>query len=80
VQLAELFTGSRTFYLGGFVSPAICFHQAVPRAAYTHRFGFLHRDLRHSQAVPRDWYYVRVRQRNNQWAWSSPIWVEAPDR
>ncbi len=80
VQLAELFTGSRTFYLGGFVSPAICFHQAVPRAAYTHRFGFLHRSLHHNQSAPRDWYYVRVRQRNNQWAWSSPIWVEAPDR
>jgi hypothetical protein len=25
----------------------------------------------------RDWYYVRVAQRNGQWAWSSPIWVEA---
>ena len=23
-----------------------------------------------------DYYYVRVRQRDQQWAWSSPIWVE----
>ena len=23
-----------------------------------------------------DYYYVRVRQKNQQWAWSSPIWVE----
>ena len=22
-----------------------------------------------------DYYMVRVRQQNNQWAWSSPIWV-----
>ena len=22
-----------------------------------------------------DFYYVRVRQKNDQWAWSSPIWV-----
>jgi len=24
----------------------------------------------------RDYYYIRVRQANDQWAWSSPIWVE----
>ena len=23
-----------------------------------------------------DYYYVRVRQRDGQWAWSSPIWAE----
>ena len=23
-----------------------------------------------------DYYYIRVRQRDQQWAWSSPIWVE----
>lgn len=72
VPLAELCTGARTFYLGGFVSPAVCFHRAVPSAEYTHRFAFLHR----STATTRDWYYVRVRQRNEHWAWSSPIWVE----
>jgi hypothetical protein len=27
LPLGELMTGSRTFYLGGFVSPAICFHR-----------------------------------------------------
>ncbi|MCI0476464.1 MAG: DUF3604 domain-containing protein [Anaerolineales bacterium] len=75
LALSELMIGSRTFYLGGFVSPAICFHRAVPRAEYTHRFAFLDR----SDARERDWYYVRVRQRNDQWAWSSPIWVEKPD-
>lgn len=72
LHLGDLLSGSRTFYLGGFVSPAVCFHQAVPRAACTHRFAFSHR----SSSPGRDWYYVRVRQRNNQWAWSSPIWVE----
>lgn len=72
VPLAELFEGSRSFYLGGFVSPAFCFHRAVPHAEYTHRFALLHR----SRSQTRDWYYVRVRQINDQWAWSSPIWVE----
>ena len=23
-----------------------------------------------------DYYYARVRQRDGQWAWTSPIWVE----
>jgi len=26
---------------------------------------------------PRDYYYLRVQQRNGQMAWSSPVWVEA---
>lgn len=69
--LAELFAGARTAYLGGFVSPAFCLHRAVPRAETHHRFGFLHRSRSHA----RDWYTVRVRQRNDQWAWTSPVWV-----
>ena len=28
------------------------------------------------ESRPRDYYYVRVRQSNDQMAWSSPIWVE----
>lgn len=72
VRLDELMTGSRTFYMGGFVSPAICFHRAVPQSEYRHRFSLTH----HHQTSQRDWYYVRVRQTNNQWAWGSPIWIE----
>lgn len=73
LTLGDLLTGTRTFNMGGFVSPAVCFHRAVPAWEYTTRFGFMHR----STPDRRDWYYVRVRQANNQWAWSSPIWVEA---
>jgi len=69
----ELREGSRSYYLGGFVSPAICFHRAVPENEYTLHFDFLHNQTSNQ----RDWYYVRVRQKNDQWAWSSPIWVEA---
>ncbi len=71
ILLGELMTGSRTFYTGGFVSPAICFHRAIPQAEYTHHFTLDH----HNRTGLRDWYYVRVRQRNDQWAWGSPIWV-----
>jgi hypothetical protein len=31
-------------------------------------------DRRQNQTRP-DWYYVRVMQHNNHFAWSSPIWV-----
>lgn len=71
LTLGELMSGTRTFYAGGFVSPAICFHRAIPRTEYTHQFSFTH----HNTTSERDWYYVRVRQHNNQWAWGSPIWV-----
>jgi hypothetical protein len=72
LSLGDLLTGSRTYYLGGFVSPAICLHRAVPAAEFTHSFELTDR----RESTRRDWYYVRVRQRNDQWAWSSPIWVD----
>ncbi|MCB0045811.1 MAG: DUF3604 domain-containing protein [Caldilineaceae bacterium] len=71
VALGELLHGARAFYTGGFVSPALCFHQAAPEAAYRQRLTFSHV----SDGRDRDWYYMRVRQANNQWAWSSPIWI-----
>ncbi len=74
ICLGDLFSGARTFYLGGFVSPAICFHQAVPEIEYERRLTLTHT----GSLSGRDWYYVRVRQRNDQWAWSSPIWVGEP--
>jgi len=72
IELGDIMSGSRTFYTGGFVSPALCLHRAVPAQEYSHRFIMSHQ----SSSPYQDWYYVRVRQRNNQWAWSSPIWVE----
>ncbi len=71
VALGDLLTGARTLYLGGFVSPAVCFHRAVPQAAYTGHFAL--QDW--GTGTGRDWYYVRVRQHNGQYAWSSPIWM-----
>jgi hypothetical protein len=71
--LSEILSGNLTHYLGGFVSPAICIHRAIPKSEYEHNFKFIH----HHQGEARDWYYIRVRQKNDQWAWSSPIWVES---
>jgi hypothetical protein len=73
LALGDLLAGSQVGYLGGFHTPAYCFHRAVHRQAYVCRGSLRHR----SDADTREWYYVRVRQRNGQWAWSSPIWVGA---
>lgn len=70
VPLAVLRQGARTWYLGGFRTPAYRFGRAVGREASAGAFS-----LEHHGAGSRDWYYVRVRQTNHQWAWSSPIWV-----
>lgn len=71
VSLEELRHGARSWYLGGFRTPAYRFSRAVGRAASSGRFALDHRG-----ESSRDWYYVRVRQANHQWAWSSPIWVD----
>ncbi len=75
VSLGRLMDGSYVGYLGGFLTPAYCFQRAVPKAEYAGRLSYLH----HHMSEQRDWYTVRVRQKNDQWAWSSPIWVAGLD-
>ena len=73
VSLGELLQGARAGYLAGFMTPAYRFHRAATQAEYTWQGSFSHR----VQAARRDWYYVRVRQKNGQMAWCSPVWVGA---
>ena len=73
VTLGDLANGSVAGYLGPFLAPAYHFHRPVHSDAFCCAFASAHR----SEGTGRDWYTVRVRQRNEQWAWSSPIWVEA---
>jgi hypothetical protein len=70
-SLAELRQGPRVGYLGGFVSEAFQLSRAIPESEY--RWSWQLQDR--GEAAGRDFYYVRVRQKNDQWAWSSPIWV-----
>jgi hypothetical protein len=70
VPLSALRQESRVWYLGGFRTPAYRFSRAVDQSASAAAFAIEHRG-----DGSRDWYYVRVRQTNHQWAWSSPIWV-----
>ena len=73
VTVDQLLAGPVVGYLGGFRTPAYSFHRAAPRREYACDFSLAHRQ----ESDRRDWYYARVRQKNGQWAWSSPVWVEA---
>jgi hypothetical protein len=74
VPLRDLADGSRTHHLGGFVSPAVRFRRAIAEDEFATRFAFSHR----APSAEADLYRVRVRQRNEQWAWSSPVWIGEP--
>jgi hypothetical protein len=67
--LSALLEGARAGRLGKIASPAYRFHRAPRRWEYDWRFAL------EDVGEPGDLYYVRVRQLNDQWAWSSPIWV-----
>jgi len=68
--LAELRQGPRAGFLDGFVSEAWQISRAVPEQEYAWRC-----DWTDDTARDGDFYYVRVRQKNDQWAWGSPIFV-----
>lgn len=71
-RLAELLEGTKTHFMNGWLSEAIQFHRAIPHDS----FEFEHFMIDNTPEKETDYYYIRVRQRDNQWAWSSPIWVE----
>lgn len=70
-SMAELLEGSRSHFVGGYLSDAVAFHRAIPVSGYTLEHTFSD-DTAEKET---DYYYVRVRQQNNQWAWTSPIWM-----
>ncbi len=74
-EIGELRRGGRVGYVGGFVAGAFAFGRAVPDALLTASLDIT--DTR--DGFERDWYTARVRQVNDQWAWSSPTWVSAPE-
>jgi len=69
IPLRKLIAGARTGHLGGIDSPCYRFH----RAPLFHEFHWNFSWLDHGKTE--DNYYIRVRQRNDQWAWSSPIFI-----
>ncbi|MFW6600313.1 hypothetical protein ACQBAU_09880 [Propionibacteriaceae bacterium Y2011] len=71
-RLGDLRHGSQENYLAEFLTPVYRFGRAV--AAEELAAGL---ELAGIAAEPGDFFHVRVRQTNDQWAWSSPVWVGA---
>lgn len=70
--LETLLEGARADFLRGWLSEAVQFERAVPESGFC--VGTVMTDT--AQERDTDYYYVRVRQIDGQWAWTSPIWVE----
>ena len=70
--IGELLHGSKAHFMIGWLSEAVSFNRAIPESAF--QVEHYMEDTVAEREV--DYYYVRVRQKNKQWAWSSPIWVE----
>lgn len=67
----ELLEGPKVGFLGGFISGAYVFERAEPQHTTDLEWSLTDQ----GGQTQEDWYYVRVRQYNDQYAWSSPIWV-----
>jgi hypothetical protein len=70
VPLKRLIEGALSGHLGGIDSPAWRLH----RAPLSEEF-IWHTELE-DEGAEGDFYYVRVRQKNDQWAWSSPVFLK----
>lgn len=70
--LSSLIENSEGFFTEGFTSPAVLVHKAVPNTLYEREFTWYDEPGIHKQ----DYYYCEVRQKNMQFAWISPIFVD----
>lgn len=70
-SLGELLKGPKVGFLGGFISGAYVFERAEPHQTTDLEWSFTDQGTGSQE----DWYYTRVKQHNDQYAWSSPIWV-----
>ena len=73
VPLEQLLKGAVVGDTQGWHSPAYRFHRA-PRE-WEYRWQADLTDHETNEGRGRDTYYVRVRQKNDQWAWSSPVFL-----
>lgn len=72
-KLAALLEGSRSHFIRGLLTEAVRIHRAVPIDCYTFSGEFA--DDASGDDI--DYYRLRVSQKNNQWAWLTPIWVRS---
>lgn len=72
LPLDLLLRGARAEPLRDMPAPSFRIHRAILPC----EFDWSYTIGDESESTGRDSYYVRVRQKNGQWAWSSPIFVE----
>jgi hypothetical protein len=70
-RLSSLLEGSRVHCVRGLLTEAIRVHRAVPESSYRFEDTFVDSEPERDT----DYYYLRVSQKNDQWAWVSPVWV-----
>jgi hypothetical protein len=78
--LSELLETSASHFLRGWRSEAIVLHRALPTDLCRVQRALLDESSPSPPAdgaTTADCYRLRVAQRNGQWAWSSPIWVQS---
>ncbi len=71
IPISRLIEGSYARNLGKIDSPAFRFHRLA--ADWESKLKTTFTD---TQTTNHDFYYLRVKQRNNQWAYASPIWCQ----
>ena len=67
--LSKLIEGARSDQVNGIESPALRIHRAALPEELNWKCHF------EDDSKDGDFYYARVRQKNEQWAWSSPVFV-----
>jgi len=71
-SMAEMLEGTRSHFMIGWLSEAIQFHRPATESVCKLNYS----TIDNSPDKDTDYYYIRVRQRDNNWAFSTPIWVE----
>ncbi len=69
-SVKQLLEGARTGHLGNIDSPAFRIHRMPVKHEWQWDVSF-----KDTKETEQDQYYVRVRQKNDQWAWSSPVFI-----
>ena len=73
VPAADLILENAVEFTGVFTTESFVLHRLVSGQEYTSEAHW--QDRGRDKREGGDMYVVRVRQHNNQWAWSSPIWI-----
>jgi hypothetical protein len=72
-SFSELAESNEMLFTGDFPKESAMLHRLIFQENFKSDFTFTDRD----SGKQADWYYLRAVQANEQYAWSSPIWVEA---